>query len=378
MLRVLHVIPNFGPGGAERLVVDLIKFIDHTQFEGAACSLYPRQGYPLEKELDMANIKVWYLNKHTGPDLRIIFELVKVLTCFSPHIVHTHLSVLKYLLPLYVIKKVPVRVHTIHNQPEHEVDKLGQLIHKIAFKHYGVIPVSISESVYRGLKPLYGNINSQVIYNGIDTKRFNVPFEQGFNIKKRVGVIHKKTLIHIGRFYLEKNHSLLIDSFKLVKRYYENVVLLLVGDGELRTSIKKKVYESGLEGSIRFLGVRDDVPDLLAAADCFVLSSDWEGFGLVVVEAMAAGKPVVATAVGSVPELVQDGVTGFLVPSHDPDALAEAIIKLLNDDELMKSMGKNAEKAAQKFNIYNTAKCYETLYCKALEVAVGDSWDDLK
>jgi glycosyltransferase involved in cell wall biosynthesis len=116
----------------------------------------------------------------------------------------------------------------------------------------------------------------------------------------------------------------------------------LVGHEELSTAAELRVYasERGVDDLVTFEGFRADVPQVMADLDVFVLPSLWEGFGLVLVEAMAAGRPVVASAVGPISEIVVDGVTGLLVPPGDPDALAEAIVRLLQDPELAAALGR--------------------------------------
>ena len=174
-------------------------------------------------------------------------------------------------------------------------------------------------------------------------------------------------IIHVGRFSPQKNHRLLIESFSRVLSKINNVKLVIVGDGDLRPEIEGIVNRNGLNNHIKFLGVRKDIADLLSASDIFVLSSDWEGLPLTVIEAMAAGKPVVATAVGGVPELIKDNVNGFLVQPKDPDSLAQALIKMAGDREASREMGAMGRKMArEKFDIRIMAKAYENLYLDEL------------
>ncbi len=141
--------------------------------------------------------------------------------------------------------------------------------------------------------------------------------------------------------------------------------LWLVGDGPLRPAVEDAVRERGLERSVVFWGIIPRVEEVLRDADIFILSSDWEGLPLVAVEAMAAGKPVISTSVGGVPELVEKEVTGFLVPPKDPDALASAILRLARDPQLRKQMGLAAKKhAVERFDISRTIRLYEDLYLK--------------
>ena len=139
--------------------------------------------------------------------------------------------------------------------------------------------------------------------------------------------------------------------------------LLLVGGGELQDAVRAQVAGLGLQERVRFLGVRADVADILRASDVFVLSSRVEGNLMSVMEAMAAGLPVVSTAVGGVPELVREGVTGLLVPSEDAGALAQAMQALVDDPVRRQAMGAAARQhAVAHFDIRHTVRGYEQLY----------------
>lgn len=363
-MRVLHIIPNFGAGGAERLLVDLLEAFDQERFEVAAVSLYPESGTILEEEIKEKGLKVYFLNKRRGLDLRMIPQLYRLFRAFRPDVVHTHRYVLRYTLLPMLFCRVPVRVHTVHSVAQKEVDRIGKLVHWIAFRLGGVVPISISREVANTVRAVYGRgIHTPVIYNGIPTTRF-VSRAGRDNAKKEKNVV----LLHVGRFAPEKNHLLLIEAFALALKEYPTMQLWLVGDGALRPAVERLVKEKGLDKMVLFIGVIPNVADFLADCDLFVLSSDWEGFGIVIAEAMAAGKPVIATAVGGVPELVEDGVTGILVPSRDPQALAQAILRLVKDPDLRQRMGKAAqERTLERFDIARTAREYEALYLKLLE-----------
>ncbi|WP_323720632.1 glycosyltransferase [Acetomicrobium sp.] len=360
-VRVLHAIPNFGPGGAERLLVNLLEQFDRERFEVAAVSLYPETGTILEREIREKKINVYYLNKHKGPDPRMVPQLWHIFRDFRPDVVHTHRYVLRYtLLPAYLCR-IPVQVHTVHSIAQKEVDRVGKIIHWFAFRFAGVVPVSICREVAMTVRRIYGqNMETPVIYNGIPTVRFSVYS----NCQSENDDI---VFLHIGRFSQPKNHKLLIEAFKLAVKECPKMRLWLVGDGELRPAIQNLVAEKGLSRYVSFLGIRADVAELLGQGDVFVLPSNWEGVPLTILEAMAAGKPVVATSVGGVPELVESGVTGILVPPGDVASLANAFLKLANDPKLRQSMGKEGQKKAREcFDIAFIAREYESLYLKLL------------
>ncbi len=198
-IRVLHVLPNFGPGGAERLLVNLLEAFDKERFEVAAVSLYPESGTILEKEIKKKGLQVYFLNKHRGLDLRMIPQLYRLFRAFRPDVVHTHRYVLRYTLLPTLFCRIAVRVHTVHNVAQKEVDWVGKLVHWIAFRLGNVVPVSISRAVANTVRAVYGRgIHTPVIHNGIPTARF--VSSAGQDNAKKEDVI----LLHVGRFAPKK------------------------------------------------------------------------------------------------------------------------------------------------------------------------------
>jgi len=363
-IRVLHILPNLGPGGAERLVVNLMEYANKERFEVAAVSLFPESGTILEKEIKKKGLKVYYLNKHLGFDPRMIPQLYRLFSSFHPDVIHTHRYVLRYTLLPTLLCHIPVRVHTVHNVAQKEVDRLGKIVHWFAFRWGRIVPVSISHAVAKTIQAVYGRgIHTPVIYNGIPTARFISRMERLHDREEKYVV-----LLHVGRFEPQKNHRLLIEAFALAVNEYPMMKLWLVGEGPLRTEVEKFVRENRMDRKVKFLGIRDDVADLLAESDVFILPSDWEGVPLTVLEAMAASKPVIATSVGGVPELVEDGVTGILVPPRDSKGLAQAILRPAKDPDLRYRMGKAGQKRAlERFDIARITREYEALYLKLLK-----------
>jgi len=366
-IRVLHILPDLSVGGAEMLVKNLMFSHDRDRFELAICSLYPKRGTIIEKELaGLGNI--FYLDKQLGPDFKILFRLYHLFKQFVPHVVHTHLYISRYALIPSLICKVPVKMHTIHNTAEKEGDKIGKIINWIAFKLLNVQPIALSPAISESVGILYRMQNVPFIYNGIPIKDY-IRNNDGRNIMRCSLNLSgdNVVLIHVGRFFSQKNHALLIKAFSMVHAQNKKAVLLLVGDGRLKPKIEGMVRAHSLSNYVQFLGLRQDIPELLAAADIFVLSSDWEGIPLAIVEAMAASKPVVATAVGGVPEMITDQVSGFLVKPNDAESMAQVILKLANDNALASQIGNEGRKIAQdRFDVRTTAKEYEKRYLEML------------
>lgn len=363
-IRLLQVIPSLDIGGAQRFLVDLVKALDKKKFYPAVCVLGKKRNTFLEDELEKKDIPIFFLNLRWAFHPFTILRLSRLFTSFKPDIIHTHLRAIRYVLIPSLLTKVPVHIHTIHNLAKQDTSFFYRPLNKIAFKYLGVKTVSISREVARTVKDVYG-IDSIVIYNGIPTQEYACRKEE----ESKDDVI---SLINVGKFKKAKNHFLLIESFAIALEKEPKLRLVLVGDGSLRRRVEERVKQLGLSGKVVFLGWREDVSSVLNNSDIFVLSSAWEGFGMVLVEAMAAGKPVVATKVGGVPEVVEEGLAGILVPPQDPVALAEAILTLAENKDLRKIMGQKGEEIAKKkFDILLIAPQYEELYERELKARSG-------
>jgi glycosyltransferase involved in cell wall biosynthesis len=165
----------------------------------------------------------------------------------------------------------------------------------------------------------------------------------------------------------EKDHSTLIKAMPKIIPQYPNTSLLLIGDGPKRAELQDLVHKLGIADKVIFTGNRRDIPQLLATLDVVVLSSFYEGTSITLLEAMAAAKPVVASRVGGNPEVVEDGVTGFLVPPADPDALAFRLSQLLGDEDLRQKMGQaGRQRVEEQFSLSQMVANYERLYNQVL------------
>jgi glycosyltransferase involved in cell wall biosynthesis len=368
-IRVLHIIPQLVSAGAERLVLDLIKYSDSEKYEMAAVSLFSYTGKPLEVEAEESGIKIFYLSKKLGPDISVFFQLMKVFKNFKPHVVNTHLYLLYYVLPVCLFMNVRVRVHTVHNIAKMEAkNRPRRIFQKLAFKFLKVQAVCVSQKVYKTVKSHYGDVNSRVILNGVDIDKLyqsdekKIEWRQKNKIKNGTNVF-----VNVAHLSHQKNQSLLIDAFSRVVQDFPDSLLLIVGDGELKDELKKRVSAAKIEDKVRFLGLRSDIPDILNASDIFVLSSNWEGFPICIIEAMAAGKPIVATSVGGVPEQISNRENGLLIPPGEQKQLVDAMSYFVSNPGDAYSMGQVSRQVVKnKFCIREIAKKYEKFYVSLL------------
>jgi glycosyltransferase involved in cell wall biosynthesis len=185
------------------------------------------------------------------------------------------------------------------------------------------------------------------IYSGIDFSSY-VAQRSALSVKRELDVEDAWPIVGcIGRLSQQKAQHYLLQATALLKENYPNIKLLLVGEGPLRPLLEKQIQALGLSTHIRLLGQRDDVADLLQTFDIYAMSSRWEGVGRALTEAMQCARPIVATAVNGVTEVIVDGETGLCVPPHDPTALAAAINRLARDPQLAGRLASNAQRKAK-------------------------------
>lgn len=363
MVRVLHILPNLIPGGGENMAVHLMRTLDRRRFEVRAVSLYDPVGSDLKELLAQNGVSVWNLGKRPGFDPRMFTRVAHALRRFRPHVAHTHLDALRYAFLPMLYRGVPAMVHTVHNLAEYEVDRPSIWLHRLSFR-CGVVPVAIGHEVAASISRVYGIRGFPSINHGIPVKVYGNPQVAREVWRRQEGFAPEDTLfVCVAQLRTQKNHRLLLESFAKGAAAHPWVHLLLVGRGEQEIRLRKQVEALGLRKRVRFMGLRTDIPEVLAAADAFVLSSDWEGNPIAVMEAMSAGKPVISTAVGGVPELVKNGSSGLLVPQADSEALARAVNHLATNPQVRKAMGTAAAKrATERFGVETMTEAYEDLY----------------
>ncbi len=362
-IRVVHIVPMLSPGGAERVAVHIVRGLNSQRYEPVVISYTGRLGCDLDRLLEEAGIEVHYLGKRPGFDYRIYCRLPSVLKGCRPDIVHTHLHVLRYASPFVLpLNKTPV-LHTVHNLAEREIEPRLRWLQRYALNH-GVLPVAVAEEVAVSLGRLYGIQRCRVISNGIPTDRYARPEVPRKEWRAREGFRENDVLfVCVARFWPQKNHALLLKAFHQGPASDPNTHLVLVGEGVLREQLEEQVKKLGLSSQVHFLGLRTDIPEVLGAMDVFVLSSDFEGNPLSVMEAMASGLPIVSTAAGGVPELFENGKEGLIVQPGDVQGLSNCMSTLMRNREARQSLGMAAARRARaKFGVSTMVHAYEVLY----------------
>lgn len=361
-IRVLEVLATLRRAGAEKVAVSLACGLPRALFETAIVSLYDRSAGDFEPALDEAGVRVWRLGKKPGFDRRMWGRLSRVIGEFRPSVIHTHSYVLRYALPF--VGRAAM-VHTVHNLAEREVDVLGRLIHRVGFR-LGVLPVAVSGEVAQSFRRVYGSPPAATIPNGVDLARYGRNDARAAWRQSEGFGAQDLLIVSVARLEPQKDPLTLVEAFGRTFAAEPHCHLLLAGAGSLENGARELAARYGVSERVRLLGVRSDVAELLAAADVFALASRWEGSPVAVLEAMASGLPVVATAVGGVPGLVTDQTSGFLVPPADAAALGTALRVLAADPAMRREMGEAARAKAGGFAAEAMLAAYAELFRRAV------------
>ena len=288
-------------------------------------------------------------------DLKIIPKLRKILTDLKPDVIHTHLNSLKYVMWSSRGLKSVKRIHTIHTLANKDGGRFDKFYNKLMFRTGKVVPVALSKEVQASIIELYKipEESVPVIFNGTDLSKCIV--------KQDYVVTGDFKILHIGRFLNVKNHSMLIKAFKRFNDSYPNSSLSLIGDGETKSEAEALVAELGLTDKVNFLGLQASVYSFLNEADLFTLPSHYEGVPLTLTEAMGTGLPIVATAVGGIVDMLEDGENAMLI-EVDENQLVDAFERMYNDADFREKCGKSALEASVMFSHKNTAASYLKVY----------------
>lgn len=346
MKRILHLIQTSGPGGAEKLVLSLAQNVNDNYTsvvgllkKGWLCTQLQRQG--IQTEIVPSGGRF---------DLTLVLNLKNLIRKEKIDIIHSHLLDMNFYSSLAARFAGVPHICTEHGDIHHVSKKinlntyakiiiLSRLSNKIIFVS------QFTKDRFLDLAKLNPQ-KSAVIYNGINQKEYTSTAD----IKKKkdeLGIKEDELIIgNVANLYPVKGHIYLLKAAKTVMKEFPNVKFIIVGKGGLGEELKNKADLFGIRSRVKFLGFREDVKELLTIMDIFTLASLSEGLPLSLIEAMASKVPIIATRVGGIPEVIEDGISGFLVPPADPDRLATAILHLLKNKNLMVSF---AEKSYQRF-----------------------------
>lgn len=359
----MQVTHDLGVGGLPRVVETLCRSIDPAQFEVSVLCL--NAGGPLADRLRSQGFTVHLPPAdRPHPDYFAFRRVAEVMRAAQVDVVHTHNT-----QPFVdgglasILAGVPLLLHTDHARDF--PDKLRYMVaeHLLAWRAWRVVGVSAhtTENLHR-----YEWIPRRklvTIPNGIEAAPFDTEIDPA-EVRRRVGLRPTDRMLLLGaRLDEQKGMPYLIDAVAMLHAQVADLHLVIAGEGPLHDALLAQAAARGIADRVHLPGVRLDMPDLLRAADLFVMSSVWEGLPMVILEALAAGCPIVSTAVGGVPTAVLDDRTGVLVPPRDPAALASAIGALLADAPRRARYADAGRRLfRERFSADAMARQYEALY----------------
>lgn len=352
-MKIIQVMPEFGLAGAETMCENLTYELIKLGHEVVIISLYDFHSAITER-LEKQGIKIVYLNKKHGFDLSIFRKLRKVFQLEKPDVIHTHRYVMIYTVPASLWLHAR-RVHTVHNIADKEVSEIYSFFYNLFYKINGVIPVALTELIQKSIIEKYHLKKERIpiVFNGVDLSKCIV--------KKNYSLNDKFVVLNIARFNIQKNHTRLLTTFKILYSRHTNAELWMIGDGDQKEHIEHKVRELNISESVKFLGIQSDVYQYINKADVFVLSSDYEGMPMTLVEAMGTGLPIVTTNVGGIQDMIKDGHSGLLT-SLDSKDLANSIEAVYESENLRRELGTNALSRSALFSSAEMARKYSKVY----------------
>ncbi len=354
-IRVVHVSLGIDVGGLEKLLVEFARHADRGQFDLRFISMGTRGA--LADDIEACDWPVTAMEEPPGLRPGLVLRLARLFRDWGADVVHTHnTKPLIYAGPAARLAGVRRVVHTRHGQRFSAGRRATALFRLAARSADRVVCVSddgVSLSAGEGLNPR----RLVAIWNGIDVSRFSY-----------AGPLSGGPVVMVGRMSPEKDVSTLVLAAEIAARAWPGFRLEVAGDGACLPALKRQAGDLGLGAHVAFLGEVRDIPTLLHRAGLFVLPSLTEGISMTLLEAMAAGLPVVATRVGGNPEVVVDGETGLLVPAGSPTELAKAMHRLLGDPGQGQRMGRaGRDRVERLFDVRRMVGDYESLYHNLLE-----------
>jgi len=349
-INLLYVIEGGQPGGAEQNLLTVVKTIDKTQYNITVCLLKPSN--ILEAWFKDSGIKFFVLKISSGWDIFSIFRLAGFIRRKNIDIVHTC---------LYASNTFGRIAAAIARAPVIIAWEQGEILQQTSARHYNIDRIlakftdsiiACSNAVKEALVKKEGiSIDKiRVVHNCVDLTKFNA--SSGVLLtRKRLGLAEDDILIGTAASLNNevKGQAYLIKAMPQIIKAYPKTKLLLAGEGRSKSDFIKLIEELNIKNNVVLAGFRLDMPSIMAILDIYVCPSIYEGLGISIIEAMSLKKPVVATHVGGISEVVVENQTGYLVRQKDAGSIAQAVISLLADPRLMRQMGEQGFKRAKEY-----------------------------
>lgn len=355
MIKLLQIMPLFELAGAQTMCENLVNEIVKNKNIDITIITFFNNHCEIIDRLEANNINVIKLNKHKGFDVKIIFKLIYYFNKIKPNVIHTHLSALQYVYPAYLCTKNHKEIkliHTIHNEANKENKKRIRLLQKKLFEEKKVIPVAISDTIQETVCREYKIKKEDVpiIYNSIDLS--NCIQKKSYDLKYQ--------LLNIGRITKQKNQEELLEIFNEFYKDNPQFKLVIVGAGPLEDELQEKINILNLNNSVKIINRLDSCYKILHESDCFLMTSEFEGLPMTILEALGTGTPIVTYAAGGIADIVLDGYNGMI--ANNKEEFIQKMKLILDNIELRKTISQNEIISSKKYSSKNMAELYMKLY----------------
>jgi glycosyltransferase involved in cell wall biosynthesis len=358
-LSVLYMIDSLGPGGAERLLADYLPRLARLGVEPTVVTMQDREGNPIAAEIEAAGVPVANLGIRRLREPGALARVAEVIERTAPDLVHTQLEFSNILGTLAAHRLgVPAvaTIHTIDRPRGWSRDAARYRLMAWILRSRGSRVISVSRSARDHFIGRSKARRDRVVtlHSGIELSRFSPGVATNRSAARaELGIAADASVaMTVAVLRPEKGIADMVDALPAVVPFHPSTHYVVVGNGSQRPNLERIVAGLGLEDRVLFTGARSDIPRLLAAADVFVLPSHTEALPTVLIEAMAAGLPVVATEVGGIPEMVDRGSSALLVPPHSPAMLADAVCRLFSSPIQSAAMGRAGRRiASERFDL---------------------------
>jgi glycosyltransferase involved in cell wall biosynthesis len=362
-MRVLYLIDTMAVGGAESLLADLARQLlkDKPGTRVEIITLY-RLGMHGKRLQEEGAIPVTALHASRKYDLRLAPRLFHFIKDKDYDIIHTHLFPAGYVAGLAsLLTHRPKWVYTEHScWNRRRAHRLLRPVERFVYSRFCSI-IAVSGNVRSALVQWQPQLEPKVVTipNGVVVPR---------DIRRAPAAFNGRPLrfIVVGRLVPAKGLDLLLDALSMISE--RDFAVQVVGDGSQRMELERLAELYGLGNKVEFLGIRSDVQQLMQQSDCLLVPSRWEGLPMVILEAMACGLPVIATPVGGIPEVIEDGVNGYLVPAESVELLAQRLEEVIDNPHILRALGKRArKKVIDGHSIEALAAAHYSLYERLLD-----------
>ena len=365
---VVHLTYILDFGGLESLMIERINRMPADKYQHAVIALTKYTDF--SKKITRPGVRIFALNKQPGPAFGLHLTLWKLLRELKPAILHTYnLSAIEYA-PTALLAGVPVRINGAHGRDADDPDgsnRKHNFLRKLMLPFYDCCYANSADLVAWNRNVIGVPAHKSILLsNGIDAEKFQ---PRSARLPNSIIPFGPDCIVigTVGRVQLVKDHAGLIDAFILLRanlpQLADRLRLVIIGTGQLLPALREKAAAAGVADAAWLPGSRMDVADILRGLDVFAMSSIAEGTPGSALEAMATGLPVVGTCVGGIPEVIDDGVTGLLVPPSDPAAMAAALARYVTEPAMRRAHGSaGRERVHRKYNMAAMVAAYESLY----------------